>query len=117
MAYFGMHVFYWIIVYGVVKHLTGFTWSKANIRIALLILPGIGIVFVSRLFLDNFWCLILGSTISVAMTFYSIKYLVGIISPDGFISFLAKMKDRFSEAFFNKDGKTSDRPRMTFRDT
>jgi antigen flippase len=117
MAYFGMHVFYWIIVYGVVKHLTGFTWSKANTRIAVLILPGIGIVFVSRLFLDNFWCVILGSTISAAMTVYSVKYLVGIISPDGFVSFFVKIKDRFSDGiFFNKDGKKSDRPRMTFRD-
>jgi PST family polysaccharide transporter len=95
IAFFGMYIFYWIIIYGVAKYLTGFTWSGANIRIALLILPVIGIVFVSKLFLDDFWCVILGSTISIAMAFYSIKRLVGIISPDGFVPFLVKIKDRF----------------------
>lgn len=95
IGFFGMSVFYWIIIYGVSKYLTGFTWSGANIRNALIILPAIGIVFVSSLFLDDFWCLILGSAISVVMAFYSIKCLVGIIGPDVFVSFLAKIKGRF----------------------
>jgi PST family polysaccharide transporter len=95
MAFLGMWAFYWIMINGVAKRLTGFAWSGANVRIALLILPAIGIISVSGLFLDHFWCLILGSTISAAAALYSIKRLVGIISPDAFVPFLVKIKDRF----------------------
>lgn len=105
MAFFGMWAFYGIMIYGVAKQLTGFAWSEENIRIALLILPTIMIVFVSGLFLDPFWSLILGSITSAAMTFYSIKSLVGIISPDGFVPFLGKIKDRFWDGSFDIDGK------------
>jgi PST family polysaccharide transporter len=94
IAYFAAYVFLWIIMYGVAKLLIGFTWSGANRRHALLMFPAIGIVFVSRFFLDNLWSLILGSTVTVAMSIYSIKRLVGIISPDGFAPLLVKIKNR-----------------------
>jgi PST family polysaccharide transporter len=100
IGFFGMWAFYWIIINGVAKHLTGFTWSGENIKHALLVLPAIGIVFVSELFFDNLWCLILRGTITVAMAIYSIKCLVGIISPDGFLHFLVKIKHRFSDGIF-----------------
>jgi antigen flippase len=98
MAFFGMYVFYWILIYGVAKHLTGLTWSAANIRIALVILPTVGIVFVARSFLDDFWYMILGGISTIAVGSYSIKCLVGIVSPAGASSFLSRIKDRVREA-------------------
>jgi PST family polysaccharide transporter len=95
IAYFGGYVFLWIVMYGVAKHLIGFTWSGANRRHAMLIIPAVGIVFVSGLFLDNLWSLILGSTVTVALAIYSMKRLVAIISPDGFVSFLVKIRNRY----------------------
>jgi PST family polysaccharide transporter len=95
IAYFSAYVFLWIVMYGVAKRLIGFTWSEANRRHALLIIPAIGIVFVSGLFLDDFWSLIVGGTTTVALGIYSINCLVGIISPDGFFPFVVKMKNRF----------------------
>jgi len=98
IAYFGGYVFLWIVVYGVAKRLIGFTWSEANKRHAMLILPSIGIVFLSRFFMDDFWILILGSTVTIAMGIYSFKCLVSIISPDGFIPLLVKIKSRLVRA-------------------
>lgn len=95
MAFFGMWTFYGIIIYGVARYLTGFTLSGANIRIALVTLPAIGIVFVSGLNLEDFWSMTVGSTISVAMAVYSIMSLVDYVSPNGYLSSLVKIKERF----------------------
>ena len=78
MAFLGMWLIFGIMIYNVAKRLTGFTWSGANIRIALVTLPAVGIVFLSGLVLDQFWSMILGSTISIAMAFYAMKSLGGI---------------------------------------
>src|SRR2546426_3923808 len=75
MAFFGMWLFFGIMIYNVAKRLTGFTWSGTNVRTALVTLPAVGIVFVSGLVLDPIWSITLGSTISVAMTLYATKSL------------------------------------------
>lgn len=98
MAFFGMYVFYWILIYGVAKRLTGLTWSAANVRIALMILPAVGIVFVAHIFLDDVYCMILGSTITIAVGLYSISRLVDIVSPVGYFSFLISLKNRICGA-------------------
>ena len=41
---------------------------------------------------------------AAAMALYSIKALVGIISPAGFGPFFLKLRERFGVALFDKDG-------------
>ena len=95
MAFFGMYVFYWILIYFVSKRLTGLTWSAENIRIASLILPAVGIVFLSRFFLDEFWYLSLGGTITIAWGWYSLRSFVAIVRPNGISSLVLKIRNRF----------------------
>lgn len=96
MAFFGMYVLYWILIYGVAKHLTRLTWSAANIRIASVILPAVGIVFVARYFLDDFWYVTLGTTITITVGLYSIRRLVAMVSPAGISYLLSRVKNPFS---------------------
>jgi enterobacterial common antigen flippase len=47
IAFFGMCVVYWICVQAVVGRLSGFRWSPANLRLALLFVPVVTTVFLS----------------------------------------------------------------------
>jgi PST family polysaccharide transporter len=45
MAFFGTYIFYWCVVYAIVRSLSGFRWSSANRRIGLVHALLIGVVF------------------------------------------------------------------------
>ncbi|WP_411197040.1 O-antigen translocase, partial [Rhizobium sp.] len=45
MAFFGLYVWHGILIYVIVRKLTGFRWSAGNRRHALLFLPASGLVF------------------------------------------------------------------------
>lgn len=92
MAFFGLYVFYWTLIFFVVKKLTRFTWSMANIRIGLLILPAVGTVFLARYFLADIWYIILGITVTIAFGFYSVKTLSNITGRTGIWNMLFKIK-------------------------
>jgi antigen flippase len=92
MAFFGMYFIYWFLVYFIVKHLTRFTWSVANIRIGLVVFPAVGLVFLARYFFADLWYMILGSMTTIAMGFYSIKMLSNIAGVRNISTFLLKVK-------------------------
>ena len=94
MAFLGMYVFYWILIYFVVKHLTGFAWSVANIRIGLFTIPAIIIVFLAQYILPEFWHMILGGTVTLAFGYYSIKCLFKIVDADDMAPIFNKIKRR-----------------------
>jgi enterobacterial common antigen flippase len=92
MAFFGMWAFYAIIIYIIAKYLTGFTWSSANARVALVTFPAVGGVFVSGFLFNPFWSMIIGGTMVIAMAFYSIRTLLGIMGPGGLLPLLRSSK-------------------------
>jgi PST family polysaccharide transporter len=47
IAFFVMYVAYWLGIYFVVRRLTGFRWSPANRRLALLFVPLVAVTFVA----------------------------------------------------------------------
>ena len=47
MAFFGLYIWHGMLMYVIVHRLTGFRWSAANLRTALLFLPLTGAVFLS----------------------------------------------------------------------
>lgn len=100
MAFFGLYVFYWTLIFFVVKKLTRFTWSMANIRIGLLILPTVGTVFLARYFLADIWYIILGSTVTIAYGFYSLKTLSNITGLTGIWNMLFKIKSSSAGSLF-----------------
>lgn len=94
MAFFGMYLFYWIIIFGIVKRMTGFTWSQANIRIGLFTIPAVIIVFLAQYILPEFWHMILGGTVTLAFGYYSIKCLCKIVDADDMAPIFNKIKRR-----------------------
>ena len=50
IGFFGMYATYWFGIYLVARRLSGFRWSAANRRLALVFLPLVVSLFVSRFF-------------------------------------------------------------------
>jgi PST family polysaccharide transporter len=92
MAFFGMWAFYAMIIYSIAKYLTGFTCSSANARVALVTFPAVGGVFVSGFLFNPFWSMIIGGTMLIALCFYSLKSLSGVMGPGGLLPFLKSSK-------------------------
>jgi PST family polysaccharide transporter len=82
MAFFGLYVWHSILIYVIVRQLTGFRWSPANRRHALLFLPVSGLVFLAFSVLPLWPATVMGS-VAVALTgLYSLRMLVELLPPE-----------------------------------
>jgi len=79
IAFFGLYVVYWTGIYFVVRRLSGFRWSRANLRLAAIFAPGIAAVFVSWYELPRIATVILGATLTLLTGIYSLKTLCTLV--------------------------------------
>ncbi len=96
MAFFALYIVYFVLIYSVAHSLTGFTLSKMVLRIVYIALPALGLVFISRNYINNGLYLILGSLSTAVLIIYSLKSLIAILSPDGIAPLWNKFRTRFS---------------------
>lgn len=82
MAFFGLYVWHSILIYMIVRRLTGFRWSRANRRHALLFLPASGLVFSASLVLPAWSAMVIGSVAVVLSGLYSLRMLVELLPPE-----------------------------------
>ena len=94
IAFFGMRMFHAVCTYVVARHLTGFTWSKVNIRLASVLAPLVVIVFISGSGLGSSSHLILGSAVSVAVGVYSARHTLRAAGPGALAAMRARIWDR-----------------------
>ncbi|MEK1903858.1 MAG: oligosaccharide flippase family protein, partial [Rhizobium sp.] len=81
MAFFGLYVWHSILIYVIVRKVTGFRWSTGNRRHALLFLPVSGLVFLAFSVLPLWPATAIGS-VAVALTgLYSLRMLVDLLPP------------------------------------
>jgi enterobacterial common antigen flippase len=79
IAFFALYVAYWTGIYLVVRRLSGFRWSGANLRLAAIFTPGIAAVFVSWYFLPHVATAVLGVTLTLLTGVYSLKTLCTLV--------------------------------------
>jgi PST family polysaccharide transporter len=82
MAFFGSYVFHGLMLYPVVRWLTGFRWSTPNRRLGGAFLGVIGTVFAIRYLLPPWLATAVGAVAVVAMSFHSFRTLVHLVSAD-----------------------------------
>jgi antigen flippase len=75
IAFFGLYVVYTIGMYFVVRRLSGFQWSWANLRVAALFGPLVVAVFLSQKFLPPVWAGSLGAAAAVFAGIFSLRTL------------------------------------------
>lgn len=82
IAFFGSYVFHGLMIYPIVRWLSGFRWSAANIQTGLLFLSLIAVVFCG-FYLFPFWLATAVGTLAVLLSgVYSIRVLLNLISLD-----------------------------------
>jgi PST family polysaccharide transporter len=79
IAFFAMYSVYWVGIYAVVRRLTGFRWSAANVRLAFLFVPLIVAVFAIWYWLPPIGVAILGVLAACGSGIYSLRTLCALI--------------------------------------
>ncbi|MGD0745757.1 MAG: oligosaccharide flippase family protein, partial [Verrucomicrobiota bacterium] len=80
VAFFGSYIFHWLLIYPIVRWLTGFRWSASNRRIGLVFLGSICLVFCS-FYLLPFWASTTVGTLAALLSgIYSVRTLCKLVS-------------------------------------
>ncbi len=82
MAFLGLYLFYWLLVFGVVRRLTGFRWSRANRRIGSVLGPLVGLTFLGTHWLSAAAAAPFGLAVSVVGTLLSLQTVSGLVPLD-----------------------------------
>jgi enterobacterial common antigen flippase len=79
IAFFASYAFFWFLVYGIVRRMTGFRWSAANKGIGLLYGALIAVVFVGWYLLPRPLLLASGTGMTLLAGVYSLKKLCTLV--------------------------------------
>ncbi|WP_315925057.1 O-antigen translocase [Mesorhizobium sp. SP-1A] len=81
-AFFCLYVWHGLLVYAIVRRMTGFRWSAANLRLALVFLPAAAAVFAAFLLLSQLQATMFGLAVTVATGLHSLRMLVRLLPAD-----------------------------------
>jgi len=75
IAFFGLYVFYFVLMWVVMRQVSGFAWSTANRRVALVAVPTVAFLFLCPLILPSPWHSISGGAVTMLVGLYSSRML------------------------------------------
>ncbi len=79
IAFFGGYVFYWFLIYAIVRSASGFCWSAANKRIGLMYGVMIAGVFTGWYFLPRLVVVVGGTLAALGAGVYSLRTLCALV--------------------------------------
>jgi len=82
IAFFGSYVFHGLMIYPIVRHLSGFRWSATNRRTGSLFISLIAMVFCGFYVLPSAWATGIGTLAAVLSGVYSMRTLLNLIPRD-----------------------------------
>jgi O-antigen/teichoic acid export membrane protein len=82
MAFFGLYVWHGILIYLIVRRLSGFRWSTVNRQIGLLFLPAIAVIFCGFQWLSFWLATTIGTMATLGAGIYSSRMLLRLIAMD-----------------------------------
>lgn len=96
IAFFISYVFHGLMIYPIVRQLTGFHWSTVNIMTGLLFLSSIAMVFCGFYVLPAPWATAVGTLITILSSVYSFRILLSLVSINGLPPFIQQLFKRFT---------------------
>lgn len=81
IAFFVSYIFHGLLVYPIVRKLSGFRWNAVNLKAAFCSLSLVGIVFAGFHMLPPEIAMSLGAVASAVSTYVSLRILVRLVSP------------------------------------
>ena len=82
IAFFGSYVFHGLLIYPIVRTLSGFRWSAANRKTGVVFLCSIALVFCGLYLLPPLWAAVLGAIATALSGLYSLRMLLNLLSTD-----------------------------------
>ncbi|MBD9374388.1 O-antigen translocase [Rhizobium sp. ARZ01] len=82
IAFFGLYVWHGWLIYAVARRLTGFRWSKANLRLGASFIASTGAIFCATLLLPSWQSMVIGTLATIVSGVYSLLHLIDIL-PEG----------------------------------
>jgi PST family polysaccharide transporter len=86
VAFFGLYVYYWVLMSIVARRLSGFAWSKSNRRIAAIAIPAVAFVFLCPALMPSPWDAIAAAAATMLAGLYALRALLALpadVNPDG----------------------------------
>jgi antigen flippase len=83
MAFFASYVFHGLMIYPIVRRLSGFRWSVANLKAGACLLPTVGAVLMAFLWLPPAAALAIGVAATLASGLYALHRLDELVPADG----------------------------------
>lgn len=80
IAFCGSYIFHAVMIYAIVRQLSGFRWSSASVRIGLIFLSLIALVFTGFYFLPEWLAVASGIAATMLSGVYSIRTLVRLVT-------------------------------------
>jgi O-antigen/teichoic acid export membrane protein len=78
-AFFGLYVWHGLLIYVIVRRMSGFRWSSMNLRTARIFLPLIGVVFCSFYLLPFPAAVSIGAGAAAFSSLYSLRALLDVL--------------------------------------
>jgi PST family polysaccharide transporter len=79
IAFFGSYLFYWLLIYSIVRSLSGFRWSAENKRVGALFAVLVAAVFMAPYFLDSLVVALCGAVVTVGAGIFSLKKILTLV--------------------------------------
>ncbi|MCP2499950.1 MAG: O-antigen translocase [Deltaproteobacteria bacterium] len=95
IAFFGSYVFHGLMIYPIVRRLSGFRWSSANRKTGLLCLTLVAVVFCGFYILSPLFAVGLGILAVILISAYSIRILFNLVPSDRIPNPLRRWLARF----------------------
>jgi len=89
IAFFGLYVYYLLLMCVVTHRLSGFAWSASNKRFALVAVPTIAFVFVGPMILPSPWHFISAGAVTALAGLHSLRTLLFLAGRQGIRAFVA----------------------------
>jgi PST family polysaccharide transporter len=80
MAFFGLYVWHGVLIYMIVRRLTGFRWSPINLRSGAIFLGLIIVVFYAPMFAPAGVATMIGTAAALASAVYSLRTICRLVS-------------------------------------
>jgi len=91
IAFFGLYIYYCLLMCVVTRRLSGFAWSSANKHIASIAIPTVAFVFLCPYFLPAPWHFVPASAATVLAGLYSLRMLLVLPGNQGLQALVARI--------------------------
>jgi antigen flippase len=102
MAFLGLYAFHWCVVYVVVRRMSGFSLSSANVRLSVLGLVTVGTTLCCRLKVAEPWGTAIGCVLALVTGVYTMRTLIRLVGMEKISRYLQKFGLSFP---FRKPGR------------